>query len=178
MMSVKQKPSSSFVFRPGDTGSNVRAGREAVLWPHPDYELAAHACGDDPVAFEKLRRLCEDLETRIQLTPGPGTLVRTAGIPIAPLRTIDGKRWREVLVDAQHGRLVWLGVRNFGLILTGAEMDSGTRRTGRVLHAVAVVRLEALSERARDNPIEQAMLLQKPYLPRFILRILDGSERR
>jgi hypothetical protein len=178
--------SGSFVeLRLGDLSRDVfDAGNEAPdpsrEWPTPGYAEAARACGGDREAIEKLRLLCEDLETSIQLKPGPGSLIRVAAVPIDILQPLENRCWREVLLDDSIGRLAWVGVRNYARALKSREMDSTTRRTGRVIHCVAVLRLEELGEieegadRRKRNRAERKALMSKAYLPKPIARLISG----
>lgn len=148
-------------------------------WPTAGYAEAAMACGDDREAIEKLRLLCEDLETSIHLKPGPGSLIRVAGVPIDILQPLENRCWREVLLDDDLGRLAWIGVRNYARALKSREMDSITRRTGRVIHCVAVLRLEELGEIEKDadrrkrGRAERRALSTKTYLPMSIARLIS-----
>ena len=87
-----------------------------------------------------------------------------------------------MLLDGQQDRLIWSALRNFSRALRGPEMDSGTRRTGAVIHVVAVVQLEALGEadpdgnRRRLDLVERKALASKPYLPSALARILSMRE--
>jgi hypothetical protein len=152
----------------------------AAEWPHPDYAAAAKACGPDRASLEKLRRLCEDLESIISLDPGPGTLIRVAGVPLDELRPLAGRCWREILLDENLGRAAWMGLRSYSEALKGPAMDSGTRRTGAVIHAVCVARLEASGEVANDERergydlAERKAIQKKLYMPASLARVLGA----
>lgn len=153
-------------------------GPEPIRWPHGDYAMAAEKCARDRESIEILRRLCTDLETRVELSLGPGGLMRVAGVPTAALQPIEGRCWREVLKDGRLPRLAWIGLKNYGRVLQGSDMDSGTRRTGMVIHAVAIARLEALGEKESEPETllrdfkERSELVAAPFVPRFVLAVL------
>ena len=151
--------------RDGDDGS-----RE---WPHPDYFAAASRCKKEDASLEKLRQLCDDLESTVSLIPGPGSFARLAGVPTHTLSRLGRRCWRDVLCDAQHSRLVWIAIGNYGDALQGKGMDSGSARIGRVFSTVATFRLEKMGEplnaaRRKQCAAEQQQLLNKDYLPKFI----------
>ena len=147
-------------------------------WPDAEYAAAAKACGNDRVTLEKLRRLCEDLESLVSLSPGPGALIHAAGVPLDALKPLNGRCWREVLLDHSLPRLACLALKNYGAALKGPGMDSGTRRAGAVIHAIAVARLEQFGEFERDpqlrelNTQERVALRQKRYLPARLANLL------
>jgi hypothetical protein len=151
----------------------------AEEWPHSDYSLAAKSCGDDRLSLEKLRGLCDDLESVVSLRTGPGSLSRLAGVPIDALKPLEGLCWREILMHEHLGRLAWLGLRNYGSVLKSGDMDHTTRRTGAIIYSVAVSRLERIGEiepgpvRRRRNLELRKMLLKKTYLPLYLARILS-----
>ena len=131
-----------------------------------------------------LRLVCEDLESTIQLKPGPGTLLRVSGVPVEVLQPLENRCWREVLLDEDLGRLAWIGLRNYAKALKAKDMDPNTQRTGRLLHAVALVRLEALGEvqsdrdRAKRILEERRRLSTRTYIPKTIARVLASAVKR
>ncbi len=150
-------------------------------WPTAGYAKAAQDCGGDCEALEKLRRVCEDLECAITLHHGPGTFRRTSGIPLDALKPLEGRCWREVLNDQSLKRLVWHGIKNFAQALKSKEMDSSSRRTGRIIHAVAVARLESIGE-VESNPDrrqrdlnERRALSGKSYIPESVASVIRGQ---
>ena len=163
-----------------DCDGDSDASRE---WPHPDYFAAANACGGSREDLEKLRRLSEDLESVVQLFPGPGSFVRVSGAPTQHLSILDGRCWREVLTNANLGRLIWTALLRYGQALQTSRMDSGSRRTGRIFSAVACVRLGELGEKhdaapgAHDNAAELRQLRAKKYIPNFIQEILSTTPK-
>jgi len=161
-----------------DVSSSADADDESREWPNPDYFAAAVRCNHDRESLEKLYRLCEDLEGRINLITGPGSFARLAGVPIHALKNLDGHCWREVLTDPSHQRLVWLGIGNYGDTLQGKGMDSGSARFGKIISTVAAHRLQQMGEPAkaeqrRRHQYEIERMLEKPYLPRFIASLLQ-----
>lgn len=162
-------------------GMDARRHDPVLDWPDPGYALAAEACGTDREALSKLRRLCEDLECVVDLTPTPGSFARLAGVPLDTLAALGGRCWREILLDASLPVNAWRGIARFGAALKAREMDAGTRRCGAVLHATAIARLEALGfyeKGARFREISQTerrALLEKPYLPPQVAQILSSS---
>lgn len=153
-------------------------------WPDPGYADAAEACGNDREALSKLRRLCEDLECVVDLTPTPGSFARIASVPLEELATLGGRFWREVLLDASLSINAWQGIARYGAALKAREMDAGTRRCGAVLHATAIARLEAIGIYEKDARLreisrtERRALLAKPYLPPPVARILASGQTR
>lgn len=152
-----------------------------VDWPHPDYATAAKVCAGDSEALEKLRRLCDDLESVITLSRAPGSFCRVAGVPIHVLEPLAGKTWREALTSKDLERTAWLGLRNFGEALRSRTMDSGTRRTGRIIWAVASAKLLAIGGGTPEDPRPEDVrhacksLQRRVYLPRFLRRPLEES---
>lgn len=148
-------------------------------WPHPDYAEAARACVGDSEALEKLRRLCDDLESTITFSRAPGSLCRVSSVPIHVLEPLAGKTWREALTNRNLERTAWLGLRNFGEALRSRTMDPGTRRTGRILWAVASAKLLAIGggthEAPRPEEVRHACksLLKRKYLPGFLKEALN-----
>lgn len=159
-------------------GMDVRRHDPVLDWPDPGYAHAAEACGDDREALSKLRRLCEDLECIVDLTPTPGSFARLAGVPLEELAVLGGRCWREILLDASLPVNAWRGIARFGTALKAREMDAGTRRCGAVLHATAIARLEAMGIYERDTDLrgriraERRALIGKAYLPPPIVRVL------
>lgn len=164
-----------------DVFTSAQTPEAAAEWPDAEYAAAALLCRKDRVTLEKLRRLCEDLESLIALTPGPGSIVHASGVPADVLKRFENRCWREVLLDAGLPRLAWLALKNYGQALKGPAMDSGTRRAGAVIHAVAVARLEAAGETESDPQLRQNDLLerqglrQKPYLTASLQQILEQT---
>jgi hypothetical protein len=161
--------------------TSAGAEDESREWPNQDYFAAAVRCKNDLESLEKLHRICEDLEGRISLVSGPGSFARLSGVPVHALKHLEGKCWREVLTDASHLRLVWIGIANFGEALQGKGMDSGSARFGKIVAMVATRRLQKIgepmkSESSRRNEIESERLLQKPYVPEFISSILRNPD--
>src|SRR5262249_36084658 len=153
-----------------DVTSSAGAEDESREWPNQDYFAAAVRCKDDLESLEKLHRICEDLEGRISLMPGPGSFARLSRVPAHALKHLEGKCWREVLTESAHQRLVWIGIANFGEALQGKGMDSGSARFGKIVVMIATRRLQQIGEpmkpeHARRNEIENERLLQKPYVP-------------
>jgi len=154
-------------------------GRSHNEWPDPSYAHVASAIADDRRELAKLERLCDDLESTLSLRPGPGSLVHLARTGRGPWEPLKGRCWREVITDASLGTLVWEGVKNLSRALKGRQMDSGTRRTGMILHAVAVKRLESLglveadTAKRKRHLSERQAVLAKPYLPKFIATVLE-----
>lgn len=159
---------------------SVDAGRHdsKLDWPDPGYALAAAACGTDREALSKLRRLCEDLESVVDLSPVPGSFARVAGVPLEALERLERRCWREILLDDTLSVNAWQGIARFGAALKARDMDAGTRRCGAVLHAVAIARLESTGIYERDAHLrgriqaERRALSGKPYLLPSIARIL------
>jgi hypothetical protein len=153
-------------------------GKGTSDWPDPAYARVASAIADDGRSMEKLERLCEDLESTICLRPGPGAFVHLVRTPRKVWEPLEGRCWREILVGSWIDPLVWEGLKNFARALKSPQMDTSTRRTGLILHAVAVRRLEAAGfvetdpEKRKRHLEERRVLLTKPYLPDFILNIL------
>ncbi|MCK6472914.1 MAG: hypothetical protein L6R28_14315 [Planctomycetes bacterium] len=147
-------------------------------WPDPDYAAAAKRIGDDSETLDKLRQLCEDLESVVTLAPGPGSLRRVAGVPLDALRAIEGRCWRAALLDEKLSRTTLIGIRNYAAALKSRHMDACTRRAGAVIHAVAIARLEKLGEfeadahRREKQRQECQALAQKPYLPACLAAVL------
>ena len=148
-------------------------------WPHPSYARAAAAIAGDGPSLAKLERLCDDLESTVCLRPGPGMLVQLVRTPRQVWEPLEGHCWREILSDASLSPLVWEGIKNYSRVLKSPQMDMGTRRTGLILHAVAVRRLETAGfvetdTAKRNRHLEERKALQtKPYLPDFIATILN-----
>lgn len=148
-------------------------------WPHPDYADAAKACAGNSEALEKLRRLCDDLESAITLSRAPGSLCRVSGVPIHVLEPLAGKTWREALTSKHLERTAWLGLRNFGEALRSRTMDPGTRRTGRIVWTVASARLLAIGGGTHGDPRPEEVrhacksLLKRKYLPEFMKEALE-----
>jgi hypothetical protein len=154
--------------------------RGPIDWPDPAYGRAADAIADDNRSLEKLERLCEDLESTVCLRPGPGALVHLVRTPRQVWEPLEGRCWREILIDASLSPLVWEGLKNYSRVMKGPQMDSSTRRTGLVLHAVAIKRLESSgfvetdTAKRKRHLEERKALLIKPYLPDFIAAILKN----
>lgn len=150
-----------------------------VDWPHPDYAETAKACAGDSEAMEKLRRLCDDLESAISLIRSPGSLCRVSGVPIHVLEPLAGKTWREALTCRNLERTAWLGLRNFSEALRSRTMDPGTRRTGRIIWAVASAKLLAMGGGTHGEPRPEEVrhacksLLKRKYLPKFLRHALN-----
>jgi hypothetical protein len=151
--------------------------------PHPDYEAAARRLSADPEGRAKLERLCEDLESIVSLNAGPGSFRNLARVPLEALRPLEGRCWREILLDPSLGPMTWTGIRNYARVLKAAEMDGASQRSGLILHAVAVGRLEehglveADPEKRRRQLRERKAVLGKPYLPAFVARELGHAEK-
>jgi hypothetical protein len=149
-------------------------------WPDASYARAANALAGDGRSLAKLERLCEDLESTVCLRPGPGALVHLTQTPRQVWEPVEGHCWREILTDASLSPWVWEGLKNYSLAMMSPHMDAGSRRTGLVLHAIAMKRLEAAGYMETDTAkrkrhlAEREKLLAKPYLPDFIVTILKG----
>jgi hypothetical protein len=163
-----------------DVFTECRRSRRSEIWPSAEYIQAAKACAADSGGLEKLRALCNDLETVVNLLPGPGTFYRAAKVPRVTVAKLEGRSWSEILLDDDLDRTVWIGIRNFGNALKSVEMDTASRRTGAVLHAIAVKRLESLGEfeasaaQRQADRTERNSLLKKPYVTATLKRILDA----
>lgn len=150
-------------------------------WSHPDYAAAAIACEGNEPAQAKLAQLAHDLECRLNLAPGPGTFLRLARFTKDDLKSLAGRCWREVLTDSTAGPRVWAAIRNFSTVLKAEQMDDASRRTGVVLHAVAIKRLEEGGEIEADiksrkrHMAEREFVCAQTYVPAFILTILRDN---
>jgi hypothetical protein len=86
-----------------------------------------------------------------------------------------------VLLDSALGRPVWTGLRNYADALQGSAMDSGTRRTGAIIHALCVAHLEIQGDVETDaakrkyNLSERRAIRKKLYLPASLIAVLEKA---
>ena len=140
-------------------------------------------CRSDPESLFKLEGLIEDLECKIHLRHGVGTFGRLTQVPLQVLKSLEGRPWIEVLLDGGLDRVVWSGIRNYARALKAKPMDPISKRTGRVLHALAIARLEAFGEVEQDDCArryhlrERWVLEWKPYMPKRLVEVLRCADR-
>jgi hypothetical protein len=156
---------------------NSSADELKVEWPHPDYAEAAGKCtgAEDK---EKLQQVCDDMEALLSGGFRPGSPARLSGESWHSLRRFKEKCWREILCDPSTDKEIWIGIRRIGRAWCGKSMDKTTQRTGAILHAVAIARLQSLGALKALEPAhvaERTALVSKKYLPKFIRTILTSA---